>query len=319
MTTQSPNIVLAATTATQHYNWIAAVSAALDALGITRTADTGQVVLVGQTTVTLPPGIVYGSNYFNNIYEIRKLSAAGFADIFIRVDYGVYGNSNGLTPYNLYCYPALQITLGSATNGAGTLTAFKANTANASFISSQVAYAGSSALNSSIPSVNPQQCDFASDGQNYLSIMIGENAPVYENNSIFVFSLERTLDPATGIYDNAGCHAFCGQTGGNSIWMYADFANVLQWSDITGIPSIAPPFNIGVNVSTVDIFPIIGCTLVPKGAPSVCLAYYASGVNSPVSFPATLYSTAHTYKACPRSIASADRYNTGTKLALRFD
>lgn len=327
MSTQSPNIVLAATTPAQHYNWIAAVSAALDTLGITRTADTGQINLVGQTTIALPTGEgASGGNFYNSTFEIRKLSAVGFADIFIRIDYGIYYNyGNQGASAAEYFYPAMTITLGSATNGAGVLTSFKANTGVPTFQSTASSgyastwYAGSSALNSHIPSINPQQCDFASDGQNYLSMMIGENAPVYENYSIFNFALERTLDPATGIHDNAGCHAFCGQTGGNSVWMYADFANVLQWSGTTGMPSIAPPFNIGVDVSTVDLFPLIGSTLVPKGAPSVSLAYYASGVNSPVTFPATLYSAAQTYKACPRSTASADPYNTGTKLALRFD
>jgi hypothetical protein len=329
MSTQSPNIVLAATNPTQHYNWISAFSNALDSLGVARTSDTGQIALVGITSIVLPPETAgQASTDYSNppVFEIRKLSASGFPDLFMRFDYGIVANrqtdytSNPEQPNN---YPAITVSIGSATDGAGNLVTFQPGSGIISFASANVSYnsvyAGSSSLNSQLPSSNAQECDFASDGQNYLTIMLGENAPTYESRSVFCFGIERTIDPTLGSYDNSGFCGFSGHDGGNSHWFYVDALNQQQWNGISGMPSIAPPFNIGGSVSTVDIFPFIGCTTVPKGAPTVALAYYASGINSPVSFPATLYSSAHTYKACPRTVCSADSYNTGTRLALRFD
>lgn len=326
MTTLSPDIVLAATTPAQHYAWIAAVSNALDTLGVIRTSDSGQVALGGITTLPLPTGTgaVSGNFWGTPVYEIRKLSAAGKPDIFLRIDYGIYYNLGNSASPTQYFYPALNVTVGKGSNGAGLLTALKPNTANVNFMSASSSgfagtyYAGSSSNNSRLPSAFGQRCDFASDGQNYLTMMIGENAPVGENFSIFDLAVERSIDASTGEYDADGIVAFAGQAGG-SAWYYGDFTNSLQWNGTSGMPAIAPPFNIGTSALIVDIFPFMGCTLVPKGAPTCALSYYSSGVNSPVAFPSTLYGTTHTFKACSRSVCQADPYSTGTKLALRFD
>lgn len=338
MSTLSPSIPLAATTPSQHYAWIAAVSAALDSLGITRTSDTGQVVLTGGvSTLPLPPsfwaaGSWIGGNAWNNTYEIRKMSAAGLPDIYLRIDYGVTLNGSF---YNIsqaqaqtYLYPAIQISVGGSTDGAGNIKSVQTGGTVPTFAAGETAtgtsaiqiYKGSSGQNSGLPLPSGQECDFASDGQNYLTIMLGENAPTFESRSVFVFGIERSINPNTGAYDGDGYVAYSGHNAGNSTWNYGDFTSALSFSGNGGLPALAPPFALAGNVTYVDLFPFAGATSSqPKGAPTMGLSAYGSAIAAPVLFPTQLYSTSHNYKANPRSVVNADPYSTGTRLALRFD
>jgi hypothetical protein len=331
MTTLSPEIVLAACTPEQHYTWIAGVSNTLDALGVVRTSDTGQVDLTSTTAIFLPPEINSANkgNYFDSpgftagVFEIRKLSAAGFPDLFMRFDYGIYCNNDGSGNNLNYSYPTMSVKIGASTDGAGNLVSFQLGSATPSFIGgpppANFALTGSSSQGSGSPSQVAQVCDFASDGQNYLTIMIGENAPPIESYSLFGMAIERSIDPTTGNYDKDGMFAVSSHNNGTATWFYADATNHFQWAGKTGLPALAPPFALVSQINVVDLFPFVGSTNVPKGAPIAALSYYAVSINSPIAFPATLYSGPHTYKACSRSTTSADSYNTGTKLALRFD
>jgi hypothetical protein len=331
MPTLSPEIVLAACTPQQHYAWIAGVSAALDQLGITRTTDTGQIDLTSTTTVSLPPeinsdnsGAFFDSPGFpQGVFQIRKMSAPGFPDIYLRFDYGIYCNNNGSGDNLAYSYPLLGMKIGKSTDGAGNLVAFQSGSPCPSFVGGpphgNFTLTGSSSAGSHSPSTVAQVCDFASDGKNYLTIMLGENAPPIESYSLFGAAIERSIDPNTGDYDADGLFAVTAQNNGTATWFYADITNSFQWSGNAGLPALSPPFALVSQINVVDLFTFVGSTNVPKGAPLAALSYYAVSINSPVSFPATLYTTPHTYKACARSTTSADSYNTGTKLALRFD
>ena len=324
MTTLTSQIVCAATTAAQHHDWIAAVSAALDTLGVVQTADTGQVDLT-TGSVALPASSAGNANAYVSspaVDQIRKLSAATLPDIYIRFDFGIFGNNNTSQPQALYSYPAIWVSIGKGSDGAGNLTRIQSSGSPAQFAShvnnGSNTFAGSSAPGSTEPSQIAQACDFASDGQNYLTIMMGENAPSYENYSIFNLGIERTINPSTGAYDGDGVCAFCGHAGYDT-WYYSDFVNSREWFAGGNIPSISPPFNIAGSGTEILLFPLIGCTTIPKGSPLVGIAYYSTSISAAVAFPATQYSVSHTYKACPRSLSSADPYATGTKLALRFE
>lgn len=84
------------------------LSDALTTIGIPKTADTGQV---NWASVTIPATGVYTA------YEIRKLNdaTAGADPVFMRIDYGAITIGSNR-------HPILQITLGTGSNGAGTLT-----------------------------------------------------------------------------------------------------------------------------------------------------------------------------------------------------
>jgi hypothetical protein len=321
MTTHTAPIVLAATTTNQYHDFIASFLAALIAVGLTQTADTGQVDL-SQPTVPFP--LNYSPNSIglycqDRDYHVFKMSAAGLPDIYLRFDYGVtvnIYNQNGAANF-----PYVQMRVGFATDGAGNLTLWNGVVGVHSFQSRQgyEAFSGSNVASSLQPSGDPQDCDFATDGQNYLSIMLGENAPVFEGSSLFVLGFERTIDATAGVYDQAGAVGFNG-TGSTTTWCYLDLASQLEHNGNTSMPSICPPFRIGTADSkTVYTFPFIGSTIIPKGAPTVGMAFYNANVNVPLEFQATLYQSAHNYKCNPRSNVGADPYNTGSRIALRFD
>lgn len=326
MATTSPSIILASTSTTNHRNWINAFSAALDTLGVVKTTDTGQVNLT-PTTLALPPSTAGTANLYmatTPVYQIRKLSASGMPDIFIRFEFGIWGNDNTSNAQTAYAYPGLRITVGGGTNGAGVITRVQSD--SVAFFDShspnESGFTGSASSGSTKPSTVAQVCDFASDGQNYLTIMLGENAPNFENYSVLGFALERTIDPNTGLYDASGWVAYnthLATSNGGVVWHYGDFVNQREWAGTQVIPAITPPFNIAATGSDVLTFPLIGSTMVPKGAPLAGISYYTAALAAPVAFPMTVYSATHTFKACPRGSTPADSWNTGTKLALRFE
>lgn len=86
--------------------WGLDLSTSLDTIGFTRSADTGQI---DWTTVTRP-----GTNTAGG-YEIRYLndSLHGTAPIYVKLEYGTGSNA---------AYPALWITVGTGSNGSGTIT-----------------------------------------------------------------------------------------------------------------------------------------------------------------------------------------------------
>jgi hypothetical protein len=327
MTTQTSQIALAATTPQQYHDFIVAFQSGLAAVGLTPTADTGQVDL-SAGTVPFPANYSSGSGGLycqNRDYQIYKMSAAGLPDIYLRFDFGIL--ENYYSAADSLNFPYVQMRAALASDGAGNLSMWvqpqPAGTVvplnNFQSRSSIESFSGSDAPGTQRPSSNPQACDFASDGQNYLTIMLGEQAPTYEASSLYVVGIERTIDPTSGNYDDAGFVGFCG-TGIATTWSYVDIANQKEHNGTTSMPSITPPFHIGTNDSTtVYTFPFIGSTIVPKGAPTVGVAYYNLNVTTTLTFQETLYSVPHTYKCCPRSNVGADPYNTGSRIALRFD
>ncbi len=88
--------------------WGSKITAAMEALGFTKTADTGQI---NWTTVLAPTGA-------NEImgYEIRQFTDALQATnpVIVKLEFGSSSTSNQR--------PGIRITVGSATDGAGTLT-----------------------------------------------------------------------------------------------------------------------------------------------------------------------------------------------------
>ena len=107
MTTQSWNTVIAHTTDATFRAWGSELSARLAAIGLVQTADTGQI---NWGTATRPATNVAAG------YEIWRFndSLQGSAPIFLKVEYGTAsGNSQS---------PMVWVTVGTGSNGSGTLT-----------------------------------------------------------------------------------------------------------------------------------------------------------------------------------------------------
>lgn len=110
MTTSTTVIDLSSfTTDAKFRTWGAAINAALTAAGLTNTADTGQI---NWTTVTKPIATATQAGYeiwrFNDTLQSTK-------PIFIRIGYGSGGVASGNSP-------ATWITVGTGSDGAGTIT-----------------------------------------------------------------------------------------------------------------------------------------------------------------------------------------------------
>jgi len=114
MTTQTWSTVIAHTTDAEFRTWGVEFNAKVAAtVSMVQAADTGQINWV---TVTRP-----GSNT-NGGYEIWYLndSLHATAPVYFRIDYGTGGGTGN---------PRIQITIGTGTNGAGTLTGTALTTA----------------------------------------------------------------------------------------------------------------------------------------------------------------------------------------------
>lgn len=109
-----------------HRTFAQAIHDQLVAIGLTQTSDTGQANLA---TITRPStGNVSG-------YEVFRFNDTEQATLacFIKVEYGTQGNATN---------PALRFTVGTATNGAGTLSNSSGDTGIGAWTSSQDAPAG---------------------------------------------------------------------------------------------------------------------------------------------------------------------------------
>lgn len=107
MATNFYDTILESTTDAQFRSWGLAFHNSLIAVGLTNTADTGQIDF---TTVLIPaPGASGG-------YKIYRFNDAlqASAPIFIRIDYGIDASGAAV--------PQMWVQIGTATDGAGTLT-----------------------------------------------------------------------------------------------------------------------------------------------------------------------------------------------------
>lgn len=107
MATQSWSSPVDTTTTAGFRAWGSELSAKFAAVGLVQASDTGQI---NWTTVNLPGSGAYGG------YEIWRFndSLQATAPIFIKIEYGAASTINSS--------PGLRITVGTGSNGAGTLT-----------------------------------------------------------------------------------------------------------------------------------------------------------------------------------------------------
>ncbi|MBS0212297.1 MAG: hypothetical protein JSR26_03835 [Proteobacteria bacterium] len=312
MSLQSPSIVLSATSTTLHRNWAKAVSDALTALGVVKTADTGQVNLTGATLAYGPTPPVGNSSYSG--YEMRKMSASGMPDIFLKIHYGTLSNR---VAGAAYYYPFLRVQVGTGSDGAGNLTTFDVN--NYIFTSCGVFYGGA-APDSCKPYASAQQCYLASDGANYLTIVLGTNAPVFESNDVCLMAFERTITPATGAYNARGVTAYnpsssqADQTNTCVSYAYYDFTNAIvsnptAWNST--LPAQALPWKARWQPgSNANLFPLTVCLPEPMAPPTTILGFYADDMVENTQIPVTLYGTSRTFTTCSRATVWCDPYQT---------
>lgn len=174
MTTSSVTLTFDNTSDANFRAWGSGISTALQAVGLVQTSDTGQInwttVVRGSTSAAenIAGYEMYG---FND-------SLQGTQPIFLKLEYGhviMTTNSGTAVPY----LPVIYITVGTATNGAGKITAVVRNRVRLLGSSVLTSTSGSTSNGGAISASN-QQCYFSGDGS-YICMALGAQAslPTY--------------------------------------------------------------------------------------------------------------------------------------------
>jgi hypothetical protein len=269
-------------------SWGSAISAAFTAMGWVQTGDTGQV---NWATVSAP-----GTNTF--VYEIWRPNDAlqtGATQYFMKVEYGNNAVAN---------QPEFRISIGTGTNGSGTLTGFTMGPFGA--VSSASGGQGSVTY----------ECDFSGDIDRF-SIQLWRNGG---NFSKFL-AVERTKDTAgannsEGVW--VGTNTFNGARHSRTIMFGVGVANDITAATLpsifAGAMSSDEAFNNSVPIS--PVFPLYG----KWGNPITGFAIAPSGdVAEGVLYTTTLYGATRTYMASKLTNNTNNCGGNNTALLIRYD
>lgn len=312
------NLVWRASTTTEHLNWAKLFSDALTAVGVLKTADTGQIVLTG-ATLAFPTGTI-DDTFKSSGYEIRALTSPGKPTIYMRIEYGIrrYVPFNNTATNNA---PVVAISFGTETNGAGVLGG--AMPEFRVFSNYGFYYAGF------LPTVVQRPAFFSSDGANYLTInidpsLVGGGVGVASAIVPMQLVIERTADMTTTAFDsdgyvliNASAEAPSGEPA-----MHRQHVNIVAGARFSSnnIPAqVDPMFSTSASAGATTLFPVTVLMPKPK-APMRSLVYlYQQDATSGIEFSTTIYAEVHSYIACtyrtPLNVSS----NSVCYPALRYD
>lgn len=181
MTTASTNTVVGQDTNAHFQAWIAEIVTMLfTTLGVTQTADTGQI---NPATVTIPGAINTSAGYVIGRFNDTAQSTS---PVFFKLEFGTGSSSTA--------QPALWITIGTGSNGSGTLTGT---------VGTRVA-AGSNQLSITSPNVTPyitRGCYNTTDGVLWL---VWKNGGVGNTNqALGGFAIFRSNDSSGAVTTDA--------------------------------------------------------------------------------------------------------------------
>jgi hypothetical protein len=275
--------------------WGSSINTALAALGLVQTADTGQI---NWTTVTKPTAATTFAGY--EIWRFAD-SLQATAPVFIKIEYGT--GSSGAS------WHGLAVTVGSGTNGAGTITG-QVGTRKVMSTGSNSATAYNTHLSGATNRL--QMCLNSGGDQQVLGILV---------------AIERSKD-ATGVDDGTGISTFlCGAPGGTSSQVSQDqfipFVGAVPAVE-TG-PCVAMPGNavtsavFGADVGVFPHFPVLGKALNPKLG---LLSAKRIDIADLSTISVTLYGSAHTFLHLGNNISgasAASKPDNQASLLMRYE
>lgn len=313
MATIQSQLVCDSSTLTNFKQWAQAISTAFSTFGWLQSADTGQV---NWSSISGVPG----TNSY--VYEIWQPND-GLANYYVKVEYGNVGGSN--------C-PAARLSLGTVTNGAGTLSGLSFGPVGVC----NTQWTGSAPFTP--PSTTVQyECNFsgtagrigvmmwrnttATNGNwmfaierslnssgaytgTYVTLYVGGQSLPANNNQPSVFG-QRTLHLTTGPGPNSSNNSTAGTNGSNGGLIVRGWCGGTTSSFNNSIPiDFAVP-----NVGYYD-YPgtVVGCG-------------YGADIVEGVPFSATVYGVAHTYMPSKAQVFSYAGPNNvpGFALCMRSD
>lgn len=260
----------------------------LTAVGVVKTADTGQINLA----TAVAPGSVPSNSFVSVGYEVRVLQAAGRPDILLKFNYGVSAStSNTISTYRV----SIQVQAGISSDGAGNLDGV-----NMPQLVSSYTTAGPNSL---VSTTTVRPLSMASDGQNYLSVINDPNGIGTSSGSklgYFNFAIERSINASTGAYDSEAFIAFNPFT--------TSIANVVQVLNfVSGTAAAGGPFlgyqipstlwTTSGSLTQATIMPATVCVPTPKGPARATVLAFVSDVTPGGQYQVNMYGALVTYMA----------------------
>jgi hypothetical protein len=219
MSTAQLQIIFDNSTTANFRTWGSAVSAQLTSCGWTKTSDTGQI----DWTTVVPAG---GGGIAG--YEIRQPASdplqTGATVYYLKIEYGTRSISGNAAPL-------LRLSIGTATNGAGTFTGITTATVT-------------NTTNNSGQGLVPFECDFSWDNSR-LGVLLWRNVGGLAANAPVFFGCERTKN-TDGTDNSEGATLVCAYGG-------ASFQTNLQQTLVFGIGA-----SIQTNLSAISSTPVAG-------------------------------------------------------------
>lgn len=269
--------------------WIQIVHDALVAVGLIQTADSGQLVIGS--------AISPGSPNSSAGYEIWRFNDTlqSTAPVFIKIEYGggnQAGNSN----------PAIWITVGTGTNGAGTIT----GTSIFPRTQMQIIDPTTGIL------TGPTRPLWTSGAANRIAQLLCRDGTTNIGNAFW--AVERTKD-AAGVDTNEGIHVVtrsCCPVNSNTI-APTFWAQTLIFSITTGQTQATGPMCIVSNEGTATdagntgIFPWqMASKRGNENPPLGWTSYFYGDLNGSVDAVVTMYGSAHTYRTLGAAAGQAN-------------
>lgn len=276
MTKQTGTIdVSSFTTDAKFRTWGLACSTALQATPLVKTSDTGQI---NWASVTKPVAINTQAGY--EIYRFSD-TLQSTKPVYIRVGYGSGGTASGNSP-------CTWVTVGTGTDGAGTITG--------------VQTAALQGYNTSVAVANvamPYYFTFTSNG--YCLMHFGQglvSAGVVNNAGFFVIG--RTVNKTTGAATGDGVGILRMATPGSAHLQYGlDFNTTTVFGGAgttypaTDIPTYSASLATGSSVPMGKTYVMMGALYAFDGT----LTYYGPDITTASTFSASPFGTSHTYLA----------------------
>lgn len=269
--------------------WSKAISDAFIAFGWTRTADTGQI---NWGTVTRPVSGNVAQGY--EVFAFNDTLQAT-APYFLKIEYGSGGAVNN---------PGLWLTLGTGTNGAGSLSGT---------VTARLQVAAPSNVNAT------HVCKFAGDNSRFVCALW----PEYNSASNHIaFGIERTHN-ADGDDTATAAVLFAATASIKNIMVCPNAgtggAPTAETSFGTLTPISASSVR-GTNFGLFYIYPFLGPALNPIRNAAV---YFNAEITANMEISGSLYGEAHNLYTIGGSTGGYSRGsgtdNTNSRLAIRYD
>lgn len=289
----------------------------LDAVGVLKTTDTGQIDLTGGTT--LLPGTAASNTFIELGYQVRAMKSSGKPDIILRFSYGlVASTANTPSTYRLH----VRTTVGASSNGSGVLS---------SVLATLNAYSQNTGPTANTSTTISRPLYMSSDGGNYLSVIndpafLAETSPTLQACTARLdFCVERTISPSTGLYDSDGGQAICNTNiSAEKTWFTFNLFTGLSLNANTLPAGVGNILTSSASLTAAIVFAIPVVMPEPKGVFRSALGALTADVTPGSTYVINMYGVPMTYMCGGASaygafigISSAARspYN----LLLRYD